>query len=443
MADLANTTLLYLGEQNGKAQTLKLLNNLLSATGMAASCEAMILGVKAGLDPERMLEVINAGEASSSATRNKFPKSILPRRFDFGARMAITAKDISLTVGEAEDLGVPMWIGQAVRQIWKYAVSQGGAEKDGTSLITFLEPWAGVQVKAANVARSAAAEGSPQKIERPRFVIACESAVTDAVARQLAARGWDARGDNQGPRSCTIVAVTPGCTPAQFRAALPPASDGHCIVLNACLMRTDEAERIAQALAQEGHGYVDALLSGPARQVACGEATVLASGEAAFVDAAIPLLEALGKRVSRVGDMAGQAQLMHQITGSLAATLLAASCESFVTGAKAGLDPLTMTKILGIETGRNAASAHIIPEQVATRRFDHGKRIGESLRELSLLSEEASRRGVTTWILDRARLLYGLAAQMGSPEDDMTRLATYYERWAGTQVRTPLAPDAS
>jgi len=131
MRDLASVVVLYLGDQTGRAQTLKLLNNLLSATGMAASCEAFILGVKAGLDPERMLEIINSGEASSSATRNKFARSILPRRFDFGARMAITAKDISLTVHEAEELGVPMWIAQSVRQVWKYAVSQGASEKDG------------------------------------------------------------------------------------------------------------------------------------------------------------------------------------------------------------------------------------------------------------------------------------------------------------------------
>ena len=148
MRDLASTIVLYLGEETGKAQTLKLLNNLLSATGMAASCEAFILGVKAGLDPQTMLEIINAGDASSSATRNKFPRSVLPRRFDFGARMAITVKDISLTVKEAEDLGVPMWIAQSVRQVWKYAASQGGSEKDGTALITFLEPWAGIEVRA-------------------------------------------------------------------------------------------------------------------------------------------------------------------------------------------------------------------------------------------------------------------------------------------------------
>ena len=94
-----------------------------------------------------------------------------------------------------------------------------------------------------------------------------------------------------------------------------------------------------------------------------------------------------------------------------------------------------MTKIMGIETGRNAASARIIPDQVATRKFDHGKPIGEAFRELSLLSDEARRLGVTLWILDKARLLYGLAARLGGSGDDVTRLITHYEKWANTEVR--------
>jgi len=147
MKQLASIMVLYIGAETGKAQTMKLLNNLLSATGMAASCEAFILGVKAGLDPEIMLEIINSGEASSSATRNKFPRSILPRRFDFGARMAISATDTTLCIEEADNLGVPMWIVQAVRQVWAYAISQGGSDKDSTMLITYFEPWAGVEVR--------------------------------------------------------------------------------------------------------------------------------------------------------------------------------------------------------------------------------------------------------------------------------------------------------
>ena len=191
MRDLASVIVLYLGDETGRAQRLKLLNNLLSATGMAASCEAFILGVKGGLDPTTMLEIINAGEASSSATRNKFAASILTRRFDFGARMAITAKDISLTVKEAEELGVPMWIAQSVQQLWKYAVSQGGSEKDGTALITYLEPWAGVEVRASVDAVPREHEDIHPQEEIDEHLIVCETTVLTSLARRLREQNWN------------------------------------------------------------------------------------------------------------------------------------------------------------------------------------------------------------------------------------------------------------
>ena len=94
-----------------------------------------------------------------------------------------------------------------------------------------------------------------------------------------------------------------------------------------------------------------------------------------------------------------------------------------------------MKQILGIETGRTAASAVILPEQVATRRFDYGKSLGSAHRELCLVSDEARRLGVTTWILESARLLLGLAVGLGDAQDDITRLAVHYEGWAKAELR--------
>ena len=69
----------FIGERPGAGQTMKLCNNFLSATAMAATSEAMVMGVKAGLDPRIMLDVINAGSGRNTATEDKFPKRVLPR----------------------------------------------------------------------------------------------------------------------------------------------------------------------------------------------------------------------------------------------------------------------------------------------------------------------------------------------------------------------------
>src|SRR5438309_10206442 len=97
----------YIGERPGMGQTMKLANNLLSATAMAISCEAMVMGVKAGLDPKVMVDVINAGSGRNSATQEKFPRSILPRTFDYGFATGLMYKDVKLCLEEAQALDVP------------------------------------------------------------------------------------------------------------------------------------------------------------------------------------------------------------------------------------------------------------------------------------------------------------------------------------------------
>ncbi len=137
---------IYVGETPGLAQMMKLVNNMLNATALAASSEAFVLGVKAGLDPEIMLKVINESTGRNSATEDKFPRSILPRTFDWGFTTNLMYKDLKLCLEHAETLGVPMWVGNAVRQLWAYAVSQGGGPRDFTTIIQYIESWAGVEV---------------------------------------------------------------------------------------------------------------------------------------------------------------------------------------------------------------------------------------------------------------------------------------------------------
>jgi len=137
----------YLGDRPGLGQTMKLANNLLSATALAITSEAMVMGVKAGLDPRVMLDVINAGSGRNSASQDKFPRAVLSRSFDFGFANGLMYKDVKLCLEEAEALGVPMWVASAVRQLWFLACSQIGPEKDFTTIVQCIEQWAGVEVK--------------------------------------------------------------------------------------------------------------------------------------------------------------------------------------------------------------------------------------------------------------------------------------------------------
>ena len=136
----------HVGRQPGQGQTMKLLNNLLSATAMAISSEAVVMGVKAGLDPKMIIDVINSGSGRNTATQDKIPRCVIPRTFDFGFAIGLLNKDIRLCLQEADALGVPMVVGSAVRQLLSIATASEGPDADMTELIKPVEQWAGVRV---------------------------------------------------------------------------------------------------------------------------------------------------------------------------------------------------------------------------------------------------------------------------------------------------------
>ncbi len=140
--------LFFVGTKPGQGQTMKLLNNLLSGTAMAISSEAVVMGVKAGLDPQQMMDVINAGSGRNSATQDKIPRCVIPGTYDFGFAIALLNKDIRLCLEEAEALGVPMIVGTAVRQLLRVTLSSEGPDADMTETVKTVERWAGVTVGA-------------------------------------------------------------------------------------------------------------------------------------------------------------------------------------------------------------------------------------------------------------------------------------------------------
>jgi 3-hydroxyisobutyrate dehydrogenase-like beta-hydroxyacid dehydrogenase len=139
--------LFFVGEKAGAAQTMKLANNLLAACALAISSEAMVMGAKAGLDANIMLDVINVSSGRNSATQDKFPRSVLPRTFDFGFATGLSYKDVCLCLDEAEALGVPMVVGSAVRQLLAITNALYGPDSDFTSICKSVEQWAKVEVR--------------------------------------------------------------------------------------------------------------------------------------------------------------------------------------------------------------------------------------------------------------------------------------------------------
>ncbi|TDR89272.1 NAD(P)-dependent oxidoreductase [Enterovirga rhinocerotis] len=136
----------FIGEAPGSAQMMKLCNNLMSAAAMAISTEAIVAGTKAGIDPQVMVDVINVSSGQNTATTQKYPKSMLNRRFDYGFATGLMFKDVRLCLEEMEGMGLDLATAKAVRSVWQKVQDEKGAESDFTRILEVIETPAGVTV---------------------------------------------------------------------------------------------------------------------------------------------------------------------------------------------------------------------------------------------------------------------------------------------------------
>jgi 3-hydroxyisobutyrate dehydrogenase-like beta-hydroxyacid dehydrogenase len=135
---------IHMGETPGSGQTMKLVNNLLGAVAIGVTAEGMAFGIKAGLDPAKMIDVLNVSTGINSATRDKWPRSVLPRSFDFGFAAALSLKDTRLLLDEAEAAGVPLPLGEIVAGYLERTLEREGPNADFTAIAKVVEEAAGL-----------------------------------------------------------------------------------------------------------------------------------------------------------------------------------------------------------------------------------------------------------------------------------------------------------
>ena len=109
----------HVGEQAGQGQAMKLANNFLSATALAATSEAVAFGIAHGLDMATMIDVLNASTGRNSATTDKFPNRILTGTYDAGFSTAHMTKDVGLFVDGAAEVGAAATVASAVTATWR------------------------------------------------------------------------------------------------------------------------------------------------------------------------------------------------------------------------------------------------------------------------------------------------------------------------------------
>lgn len=145
MFQAMGTKLFHVGAL-GQGLAMKLVNNLLVQVNRVTMAEALVMGVKAGLDPRTIYDVVRVSTGTSFAFETGVPK-ILARDFSPGGRVDISYKDQELETAFAKQLGVPLLLASVSQQVYQMARAAGLGQEDGLAVIKVFEQLAGVEVK--------------------------------------------------------------------------------------------------------------------------------------------------------------------------------------------------------------------------------------------------------------------------------------------------------
>lgn len=136
----------YVGE-SGTGHTIKLINNMLTGINLVGICEAMVMGMKAGIDPTLLLNIINTSSGMSYSSKMKMENFVFPRKFNKGFKVRLQLKDMKLASDLAKDVGAPTILGNVAKEYFMAAYSAGYADEDASAIVKLLENVCGVEVR--------------------------------------------------------------------------------------------------------------------------------------------------------------------------------------------------------------------------------------------------------------------------------------------------------
>jgi len=147
LLDVVGAHVFYLGNTPGAGQMMKVANNLINNVQTLATCEALAMGIKFGLEPSQMFDILNVSTGRNSQTDGQLRDAVLENDFSKGAVMTISQKDITLAVDEAHALGVLAETAEVARDVINSALATGGAEQRSSNVFRYVANASGVSIE--------------------------------------------------------------------------------------------------------------------------------------------------------------------------------------------------------------------------------------------------------------------------------------------------------
>jgi 3-hydroxyisobutyrate dehydrogenase len=189
---------------------------------------------------------------------------------------------------------------------------------------------------------------------------------------------------------------------------------------------------LSERLAQQGVVMFDAPVSGGVPRAVTGQLTIMAGGADKEIDAALPVLEAMGA-VTRTG-VIGTGHAMKALNNLVSSGGFLIGIEALLIGSRFGIDPETMVDILNSSTGMNNSTQKKFKQYVLSRKFDSGFAIGLMVKDLSIALGIARDQEVTAPFAGLCRDLWAGASAVLGPQADHTSMALLSEKLAGSEI---------
>jgi len=193
-----------------------------------------------------------------------------------------------------------------------------------------------------------------------------------------------------------------------------------------------DARRIGAALAERGHRFVDAPVTGSAPKAQDGTLTIMAGGSDEDVRSAMPLLEAMGELIEHVGEL-GTGQQVKVISNAIAATNCATLAQGLVVGRRAGVDLAALLKVMGAGAA-NSTMLELKGEPMLAHDFSPLFKLDHMLKDVVLCLQEAREAGVGFPSAALAGELYAAGAGRGLGEQDFAAVLEIVEALNDTRL---------
>jgi 3-hydroxyisobutyrate dehydrogenase len=238
--------------------------------------------------------------------------------------------------------------------------------------------------------------------------------------------------------SDVIVTILP--TSAILRTVLEEGDDNLLSGMKPgtlCIDMTSGVPSVTQLLARRvaelGGVLIDAPVSGGVPRAKTGQLAIMAGGDPAAIERAMPVLSAMGSQVLRCGDV-GAGQAMKALNNLVSTGGFLIGIEALLIGQRFGLDPGTMVDVLNAATGMNNSTQKKFRQFVLSRSFDAGFTMGLLDKDVSIAMQVARETATPAPVSALVRELIGAALAMFGPGADHTEMARLVERLAGSEL---------